>query len=937
MKAAPNGAGWVRRILAGALLLAAACSQGGNEAAPAAKVNADSGAVSERVNKLTYHYNAQRTGWNDRETVLTRESVAADDFGALWSSPKFDSVDGMEPRLFASPLYVDHVGITSGEHAGSAGPVVYAASHHGFVYAVSAFEGGGVAKGDILWRKRLVNIGCGGRGKGLISTPVIDLERSRIYVVVCESPSTEGDDRGEHRYTAHALDFGSGEETQGWPVEISRETVSDPGLNNNGETIFPPGGHFVQRGALNLSPDGSRLYVPFGGDRHSGWLVSVDTTKPGVASAFSSTPRTEEHQGGMWASGGPSVDPQGRIHIATGANYMVDVEKRGQTGIYPHSPNNWGFSILQFTEDREDGLELTGTYTPFDYCTAQTADIDIGSSGTFVIDLDPAMTATPRLVVLLGGKGGNAYLLNRDNMPGSLEQRQACNADPESDGSLFGPDIQPQFGTPGFLNIFGPYSDQWGRRDLAKSRTTGAYFRKDGEHYLFSTGASKERVNSTVSVPPGLVQLKLVTEPGEPAFLRIDQSEMTLAFKNVGSPVVTSNGEEDAIVWVMDLNATRATSVWDEEAPPQPVLYALDAMTLDILWRSPPGALHPTGKYNEPTVANGVVYVGTDRIQAFGPGADPARQVAADSEEGFVSLFDGETLEGWRGDPRYWSVRDGAITGEYGERIPQHSFIIHEDVYENFELRLKYRLLTEQSNSGVLFRSREDPERPYGALGYQANVVPPEKDADFSKLWDEQGRGLMAFLGEEIVMTRTGDGPVREVISALDGEADTNKVAKPYPEWNEMTVIAYGNRSYHGVNGYLAVVATDEDEEARWMEGSFGMQISRGPPMGIQFKDIRVKEIDSLPDIENRFRPFPVVEKIDPALAARAPEIFAARCAACHTATPAPGTPSRGELAQMPRDAIVRSLRGGIMAPEAQGLSVDEIEALAAHVIGEMR
>jgi outer membrane protein assembly factor BamB len=48
------------------------------------------------------------------------------------------------------------------------------------------------------------------------------------------------------------------------------------------------------------------------------------------------------------------------------------------------------------------------------------------------------------------------------------------------------------------------------------------------------------------------------------------------------------------------------------------VLYALDAMSLKLLWRSSPGELYASGKYNEPAIAHGVVFVGTDRIQAFG-------------------------------------------------------------------------------------------------------------------------------------------------------------------------------------------------------------------------------------------------------------------------------------------------------------------------------
>jgi hypothetical protein len=70
-------------------------------------------------------------------------------------------------------------------------------------------------------------------------------------------------------------------------------------------------------------------------------------------------------------------------------------------------------------------------------------------------------------------------------------------------------------------------------------------------------------------------------------------------------------------VWVLDPNARRSALLVGDGAP-QPVLYAFDAMTLRLLWRNEPGQLHASGKYNEPVIARGTVFVGTDRIQAFG-------------------------------------------------------------------------------------------------------------------------------------------------------------------------------------------------------------------------------------------------------------------------------------------------------------------------------
>jgi outer membrane protein assembly factor BamB len=118
-------------------------------------------------------------------------------------------------------------------------------------------------------------------------------------------------------------------------------------------------------------------------------------------------------------------------------------------------------------------------------------------------------------------------------------------------------------------------------------------------------------------VPPGLARLEIVTTPGQPAYLQVDQLEQTHTLHNPGSPIVTSNGGNDAIVWVLDTNAKKSAPLHGPDSP-QPVLYAFDALSFRLLWKSEPAALSTSGKYNEPTVVRGTVFVGTDRIQAFG-------------------------------------------------------------------------------------------------------------------------------------------------------------------------------------------------------------------------------------------------------------------------------------------------------------------------------
>lgn len=556
--------------------------------------------------RATFHVDPGRSGWRSNETVLAPANVARDSFGLVWESPQLDAVDDVPPRLYASPLYVDRVAISKGQHRGAEFAVVFAASSNGFVYAVNAARNGDVAPGRILWRTRLGEpcrlqpAPLDGVPTGILSTPIADIERGRLYVTHCDP---------EKRWQAYALDLASGEILPGWPVRLDEETFNSVNVNAGPQRV-PPKRRFdfrVQRGALNLSPDGSQLYVVFG-ETETGWLVSVDTNRAKVGSTFAAVAMPHRGSGGIWGAGGPAVDAQGSVYVVTGSGF----------GGYQDSPHDWTQSVLKLAQPGAKGFKLQGTYTPFNYCQTAKNDIDLGAGGAALLPDAPA-GRIPHLMAV-GGKQGNVYLLDRDKLPGALHQRQPCSEDPSQDGSLLSPQPQPQFGRRGPLNVFGPYSDQDAALDLARARSVPAAFRDaHGVDYLFVTGNTKVAHGSPVSTAPSIVRIAVVRSVDQPPFLRIDKKQESLVLGNPGSPVVTSNGARDAIVWILDENAPRSALLSGADAP-QPVLYALDAGTLDILWQSAPGELFTSGKYNEPAFGGGQVFVGTDRIQAFGPG-----------------------------------------------------------------------------------------------------------------------------------------------------------------------------------------------------------------------------------------------------------------------------------------------------------------------------
>ncbi len=238
-------------------------------------------------------------------------------------------------------------------------------------------------------------------------------------------------------------------------------------------------------------------------------------------------------------------------------------------------------------------------------------------------------------------------------------------------------------------------------------------------------------------------------------------------------------------------------------------------------------------------------------------GATAASDDASANNNGFVSLFDGETLNGWTGDPRYWAVEDGAIVGKVDEPLEVNTFLIREGSYSDFEVRLKYRLPSEISNSGLQYRSRPDPENEYSVIGYQANIVTKHADRTFSMLWDENARDLLANYGDkaEIVKSSSRGGASFEtrVVDTVNEKSFIMDAQKPYPAWNEYTVIAYGNRLVHILNGVVALDVVDNDPEGRALSGQFALQIHRDLVMEAQFKDIEVRSLTDEPNINARF------------------------------------------------------------------------------------
>ncbi len=206
-------------------------------------------------------------------------------------------------------------------------------------------------------------------------------------------------------------------------------------------------------------------------------------------------------------------------------------------------------------------------------------------------------------------------------------------------------------------------------------------------------------------------------------------------------------------------------------------------------------------------------------------------------EQGFVSIFDGKSLSSWDGDPRFWSVRDGALTGETTKENPTegNTFLIWRGgTLEDFELRLKFRIVGH--NSGIQYRSKEIGD--WVVAGYQADFE--AGDTYTGILYDERGRGILAERGQFTHVVADGEEHKVNLIGSLGDSKEINSVIRK-EDWNEYRIIAHSNRMVHIINGRVTCIVIDDDEAHADRSGILAFQLHRGPPMTVQFKDIRVR------------------------------------------------------------------------------------------------
>jgi hypothetical protein len=138
----------------------------------------------------------------------------------------------------------------------------------------------------------------------------------------------------------------------------------------------------------------------------------------------------------------------------------------------------------------------------------------------------------------------------------------------------------------------------------------------------------------------------------------------------------------------------------------------------------------------------------------------------------------------------------------------------------------------------------KDPKRnKYRVAGYQAEVQ--NKAGKVGFLYDEARRGWLVNVGDIMELSREG-GKVQKTVVGKVADQKALIEAGYYTDraWNEYTIVARGNHLVHYLNGYQTIELIDNDAQQRTLEGHLALQIHAGPPMVVEFKDIRVKYFD---------------------------------------------------------------------------------------------
>lgn len=507
---------------------------------------------SVRAQVTTSQYDNARTGANLAENILTPSNVNSKQFGKLFSL----RVDG---DVYAQPLFLPQIEIAGkGVHN-----VVFVATERDSVFA---FDADG-RTAEPLWQVSFLSLGNHVESLlardvqcpfiapvvGITSTPVIDAASGTIFVLARTK------ENGHPVQRLHALDVHSGAEKFGGPVEI-KASVPHKSLGMFASQVAFDPLRDNPRAALLLA--NGRVYLSWASScdvgTYHGWVMSYDAHTLSQVAVFNASPNSD--QSGIWAGDtGPAADDSGNIFLATG-NGSFDANSGGR---------DYGDSVLKLAGT---DLSVRDYFTPFNQEKLNDSDDDLGSGGPVLL---PAQSGAYPHVLVVAGKGGVIYVIDRDTM-GKFHagnDAHAVQTLPLADSA---------FGAPAYWNqhLF------W----LVSNDVLRDYAVHDAHLALAAQSTTK------------------FSDPG-------------------ATPTVSADGAKNGIVWVIQSKGWR-------DRDTRAVLHAYDAMNVSReLYNSEQNSSRDGAgnclRFTIPTVANGHVYVGTkSELDVYGllPAPGKSRQ-----------------------------------------------------------------------------------------------------------------------------------------------------------------------------------------------------------------------------------------------------------------------------------------------------------------------
>ena len=214
--------------------------------------------------------------------------------------------------------------------------------------------------------------------------------------------------------------------------------------------------------------------------------------------------------------------------------------------------------------------------------------------------------------------------------------------------------------------------------------------------------------------------------------------------------------------------------------------------------------------------------------------------------DGFVSIFDGKTLIDWEASDKQvekaWTVKDGVILGDGDHGGRGYLIYTGNKKLANFELKFSYRFpKPDHANSGVSIRAVKDETGKRDFQCYHADLGHVGIGNHILGAWDFHTPGRTehrCFRGDSLVIKEDDPPTIAPIKDGLSIE-DIKK-----GDWNDVHIVANGNRFQFYINGRLASEFTENlPVEKRLLKGMIQLQI-HDPGMIVEFRKLRLKVLE---------------------------------------------------------------------------------------------